>query len=129
MTTVKSALLRHLTSPPSPTLGGNSTRASKQMLANDLLDVSRRNTIYFGVCFGAVLLALVAAAAITLRYLDSPDTIRAIFGVLGISVAGLTVQLASLWKQKVNADLLVVLTRNIDEEQLNRVLGVLLARL
>ncbi len=131
MTSVKSVLHRYLTSPAPPTLGGGTRRPStgNQALANDLLEVSRQNTIYFRICFGAVLLVLVGAAVITLRYLDSPATIRAIFGVLGISITALTVQLTSLWKQKVSADLLVVLTRNVDEDQLKRILDFLLAKL
>jgi hypothetical protein len=115
--------------PPTLGPGGRKASTTSQALANDLLEVSRHNTIYFSLCFGAVLLVLVGAAAITLRYLDSPGTIRAIFSILGISVTALTVQLTSLWKQKVSADLLLVLTRNVDEDQLKRILDTLLAKL
>jgi hypothetical protein len=131
MTSVISVLRRHATSTLAPTLGGPRSGAgiSRDALANDLLAVSRRNTTYFRTCFAAVLLVLAGAAFVTLRYLDSPDVIRAIFGVLGISVSALTVQLTSLWKQKVSADLLLVLARNIDEAQLKTVIDTLLAKL
>jgi hypothetical protein len=128
MTSVKSVLRRYLAAGPVPTLGG-SVRTTSSRLANDLKAVSRTNTIYFSVCFAVVLLILAGAAAITLRYLDSPDTIRAIFGVLGISITALTIQLTSLWKQKVSADLLAVLARNFDEDQLKTVVEALLAKL
>jgi hypothetical protein len=85
--------------------------------------------MYFAICFAAVLVVLAGAGVITVRYLNSPSTIRTIFGVLGISITALTVQLTSLWKQKVSADLLAVLARNVDENQLKGLLDTLVARL
>jgi hypothetical protein len=119
-----------LAASPAPTLGaGVRTTSSRQALANDLKAVSARNTVYFSVCFGAVLMILAGAAAITLRYLDSPDTIRTIFGVLGVSITALTVQLTSLWKQKVSADLIAVLARNFDSDQMKVIVDALLTKL
>jgi hypothetical protein len=130
MMTVKSVLRRHLSTALAPTLGGRSVRTTaKQALANDLLAVSRNNSTYFAACFAAILLVLIGAAAIAVRYLDSPGTIRAIFSVLGISITALTVQLTSLWKQKVSADLLGVLARNVDDDHLDGVLEALLKKL
>lgn len=131
MTNVKSVLRRHLVSSAPPALGGGGvrTRDAKQALANDLVAVSHQNRMYFAMCFAAVLLVLLGAAVITVRYLDSPATIRTIFGVLGISITALTIQLTSLWKQKVSADLLAVLARNVDESQLKGLLDTLVARL
>ena len=131
MTRVKSVIRRHLEPTPSPSLGPAEEKTSvrRDALANDLLDVSRRNQLYFVACFGTVVVALAGAAAITLRFLNSPETIRTIFGVLGISITGLMVQMTSLWKQKVLADTVLVLCRNIDESRLESFLEVLLNRL
>ena len=132
MTSVKSVLHRHLMSDSPPALGGGGVRTrnnARQALANDLVAVSHRNRMYFAICFAAVLVVLAGAGLITVRYLDSPSTIRTIFGVLGISITALTVQLTSLWKQKVSADLLVVLARNVDESQLKGLLDTLVSRL
>ena len=95
----------------------------------DLLRVSRTNAIYFNVCFGVIVATLLGAGAITLRFLDSPQTIKTIFGVLGISITGLTAMLASLWREKVRADLLLVLARSIDDEQLKKYLDNLMSKL
>jgi hypothetical protein len=128
---VKSVVSRHLAATPPPTLGSRGARTSTKAraLANDLMAVSRTNTIYFAGCFGAILLLLIGAGTIAVRYIDSPATIQRLFTVLGISITALTAQLASLWKQKVSADLLLVLARNVDEEQLKPILDTLLAKL
>ena len=128
--TVDSALRHYLTAPSVPTLGMDRRQPSrKDVLARDLMAVSRTNQIYFSVCFGAVGLVLVGAAVIVVRHLDSVGTIQAVFAVLGISITGLTAQMTSLWKQKVSADMLLVLVRNVEHDQLKSVLDTLLARL
>lgn len=129
MSTVKSTLHRHLQVTPSPHLGAGVTTLNRKQLAADLLAVSRANQRYFLVCFALVVLALIGAGVIAVRYLDSPERIAAVFGVLGLSVTGLITQLVSLWKQKVIADTLLVLCRNLDESTLKPVLDTLLAKM
>src|SRR5215203_853261 len=129
MPTVKTVLHRYLRTMPAPHLGASAATLSRKELANDLMAVSRANRTYFVVCVAVILLVLLGAAAIALRYLDSPDHIRTIFGVLGISITGLVAQLVSLWKQKVMADTVLVLCRSLDELTLKPVLDVLLAKL
>jgi len=131
MTSIASAVEAYATPALAPELGGGSkdTGRRRDALEADLLRVSRTNTTYFNISVGAVLATLVAAAAITLKYIGSPDAIKAIFGVLGISVSGLLALLASLWREKVRADMLLVLVRNVDEEQLRKVIDVLMSKL
>jgi hypothetical protein len=110
-----------------PALGGRPHRGSERdVLAADLLDVSRTNRIYFILCFAAVWVVFIGAAAIAVRYLDSPDRIRTIFSVLGISITALFGQMTSLWKQKVKADMLLVLARQIPEAELKSIVDALL---
>lgn len=127
--TIAHALHQYL-APPPPTLGSErSRRSSKESLARDLVAISRTNRIYFGVCFAMVLAVLGGAAAFVVTHLDSIRTIQATFGVLGISITALTAQMASLWKQKVMADMLVVLARNVGPDELKPMLDSLLAKL
>jgi hypothetical protein len=56
-------------------------------------------------------------------------TSATIFGVLGISVTGLMAQMTSLWKQKVLADTVLVLCRNVDDTRLEPFLEALLNKL
>lgn len=129
MSTVRMAIERYRSQTVVPTLGTRKSSAKRSDLAEDLMAISHTNRHYFIACFAAVLACLFAAGAITLRFLDSPDRVRAIFGVLGISITGLTMQLTALWKQKVSADLLAVLARTLTEEQSSAVLDKLLDKL
>src|SRR5699024_1578232 len=115
MTTVKSILHRHLQMAMSPHLGAGVATLNRKQLTADLMGVSRSNQAYFFTCFAVIVLGLAAAGAIALRFLNSPTEIAAIFGALGLSVTGLITQLISLWKQKVTADTVLVLCRNLDE--------------
>lgn len=127
--TVATALQQYL-APPAPTLGtGRGNRASKDRLARDLVAISRSNRIYFSLCFGMVLVVLAGAAVFVVTHLGSIRTIQATFGVLGISITALTAQMTSLWKQKVMADTLLVLARNVGPDELKPILDTLLARL
>ena len=128
--TVDSALRHFLHTAPQPTLGPERRPASRRdILARDLMTISRTNRIYFTACFGAVVLVLVGAAVIVMRHIDSVGTIQAVFAVLGISITGLTAQMASLWKHKVAADMLLVLARNVEQDQLKSILDALMAKL
>ena len=130
MPNVHSVLRRYMTRTPPPSLGPVlRSETQHQAFANDLMAASRTNTVYFAICFGAVVAVLIGAAFVAIRYLESPDTIRTIFAVLGISVTGLTAQMAALWKQKVSADMMLILARNIDEAQMKTVVETLLAKL
>jgi len=130
MANLKTVLRRYGQFTPAPSLGSGSPthRAKQDMLARDLLRVSQVNYTYFGLCFAAVLGVLIGCAAIALRYLDSPETIRVIFAVLGISVTGLITQMINLWKQKVLADTMLVLARNLDDTQTKAVVDTILAK-
>lgn len=129
MTTVKSTLHRHLQMAMSPHLGAGVTTLNRKQLAADLMAVSRTNQTYFFTCFAVIVLVLAGAGAVAMRFLDSPAEVSAIFGALGLSVTGLITQLISLWKQKVTADTVLVLCRNLDETTLKPVLDVLLAKI
>lgn len=132
MTSVASAVAAYATVAVTPELGAQpskSGRSRRTAFERDLLQVSRTNAIYFNVCFGVIVAALLGAGGITLRFLDSPQTIKTIFGVLGISISGLIALLASLWREKVRADLLLVLARSIDDEQLKSITNRLMSKL
>lgn len=130
MPTVESTLRRHLLTVPEPRLGRAAGPAAidRTALGNDLLAVSRTNQVYFAVCFAVVVLALIGAGIVTVRFMDSPQRIAALFAALGISITGLMAQMVSLWKQKVIADAILVLSRNLDEPQLKPMLDGLLGK-
>jgi hypothetical protein len=99
-----------------------------QRLARRLERVSRDNRRYFAVCFGAVGVLFVGAAAVAAMYLRSPTHITAVFGALGITVTGLIRQMTQLWKDKVAADMLLVLVAVADGPQMKKIVERLLKR-
>ena len=114
-----------------PTLGGGvaTTSHRRTALRRQLELASRHNTIFFAICFGAVLAVLVAAGAFILQRLDSPGTVRTTLAALGISVTGLTAQMASLWKQKVFADTVAALCAEVPESDIKVMIDALLKKL
>jgi hypothetical protein len=112
-----------------PQLGRTTMPRAAGSLARDLDHVSRSNRGYFVVCFACVVALFLAVGVIVVRFVDNPARIQLLFTVLGISVMGLIAQMANLWKQKVSADLLIVLARNADEAQLTKIIDALLAKL
>jgi multisubunit Na+/H+ antiporter MnhF subunit len=128
MPTLKQVLRSYRTAAPK--LGPARTpRRSVETLSDDLQNVSRSNQIYFAICFGCVVALFIGAGIVAVRFVDTPSRIAAVLGALGISVMGLITQMASLWKQKVASDMLLVLCREADEAHLQKIIDGLLEKL
>jgi non-ribosomal peptide synthetase component E (peptide arylation enzyme) len=129
MPNVKDALRSYAAAPPMLGQRPPADASRTRQLTRRLEAVSRVNGRYFAICFGAVLALFVLSAVVAVRFLDSPQTLTALFAALGITVTGLISQMASLWKQKVMSDTLLALAAVATEEQLSRIIDDLLKRL
>ena len=102
---------------------------SGQQLAADLEEVSRTKELYFQVCFGALLVFFTASCGLVVRYMNDPGRLGTLFTITGIAIVGLVIEMAALWKQKVTADVLALLTRNLQPGDLRGVIEILFAKL
>lgn len=130
MSRLKQVLTSYTAAPP--VMGGQKRESTRNpaWLAEELRRVSNTSRVYFLLCFAAVLCLLVMVCGIALFFLDKPKTITAVFSALGgISVSGLTLQMANLWKQKVASDLLIIVTGVANEQQMSEIIDKLLAKL
>jgi hypothetical protein len=98
-------------------------------LSADLAAISSRNRIYFQICFASVGVLLAGSCALVIAFIDDPGRVGTVFGVTGVTIVGLIGQMIGLWKQKVAADIIVVLARNVPGPEIKPVLDVLLAKL
>lgn len=103
--------------------------APRSDLANDLTEVSRTKRAYFQGCFGALLLLFIASCAFVVQFMHDPGRLGALFAITGVSIAGLVAQMVSLWKQKVTADVVALLARNLQPGEIRGVIEVLFAKL
>jgi hypothetical protein len=94
-----------------------------------LLAVSHANERYFQWCFTAVAILLAGNCALAIRFIDDPGRLGALFTVTGVSIAGLVAQMVSLWKQKVTADVVALLARNLAPGDVRGVIEILFAKL
>ena len=107
----------------------DASRASDLELSRGLSSVSRTNQAYFQLCFGALLLLFTACCVLVVTFLNDPRRLGALFTVTGVSIVGLIAQMVSLWKQKVTADVIVVLARSLQPGDVRGVIEVLFAKL
>ena len=103
--------------------------APRSDLTHELTEVSRANRVYFQLCFGALLLLFTASCALVVQFMNDPGRLGALFAVTGVSIVGLVAQMVSLWKQKVTADVIAVLARNLQRGDVRGVIEVLFAKL
>jgi hypothetical protein len=110
---------------------GDSTvlRSRDAELASGLAAVSQTNQLYFQLCFGALLLLFAGSSVLVFRFINDPGRLGLLFTATGISIAGLVAQMVSLWKQKVTADLVAVLARDLQPTDVRAVIEVLFAKL
>ena len=111
-------------------MGESSTpRASDADLATGLSEVSQSNQLYFQLCFGALLLLFTGSCVLVVTFLNDASRLGTLFTITGVSIAGLITQMVSLWKQKVTADVIAVLARNLQPRDVRAVIEVLFAKL
>jgi hypothetical protein len=110
---------------------GESTvvRVEETALTIGLAAVSQTNQLYFQICFGALLLLFTGSCILVLKFINDPSRLGTLFTVTGISMAGLIAQMVSLWKQKVSADVVALLARNLPPADVRAVIEVLFAKL
>ena len=101
----------------------------RQQLTNELEEVSRAKQLHFQLCFGALLLFFTASCGLVVKFMNDPGRLGTLFAVTGIAIVGLIAGMAFLWKQKVTADVLVLLTRNLQPGDLRGVIEILFAKL
>ena len=108
---------------------GSSAETIPGGMSADLADISTKNRVYFQICFALVVLLLMASTIFVIVFINDTAKLGTVFGVTGVSVVGLIAQMISLWKQKVTADIVVILLRNLPSTETKLVLDVLLAKL
>lgn len=127
MTSLRPVLAKHRLDA---SLGGVDVSVSRrETLRADLAAVSSRNTTLFWVCFGSLIVLFALSLFVVLRYIEHPDRIAAVFGVTGLSVLGVVTQMVRLWKEKVSADLLLVLAASFKHEDIRAIIDILLKKL
>lgn len=104
-------------------------RVSDVELTQGLATVSHTNQVYFQLCFAALLLLFTGSCVLVVTFLNDPGRLGALFAVTGVSIVGLIAQMVSLWKQKVTADIIVVLARSLQPGDVRGVIEVLFAKL
>jgi hypothetical protein len=98
-------------------------------LSDGLSAVSRANERYFQLCFGTMVVVLAGGCALVIRSVNDPSRLGLLFTVTGVSIAGLIAQMVSLWKQKVTADVVSLLARNLEPGEVRAVIEILFAKL
>jgi hypothetical protein len=91
--------------------------------------VSRTYHAYFQMCFGALLLLFTANCALVVRFMNDPGRLGTLFTVTGVAIVGLVAQMLWLRKQKVMADVVAVLARNLQPHDVRGVIEILFAKL
>ena len=112
----------HMGEPPAPA-------RPRTELANGLAEVSRTNHFYFQVCFAVLLLLFTASCALVVKFMHDPGRLGALFALTGVSIVALVAKMVSLWKQKVTADVVAVLARNLQPADVRGVIEILFAKL
>jgi hypothetical protein len=98
-------------------------------LTTGLAAVSETNQLHFQLCFGALLLLFTGSCVLVVKFFNDPSRLGMLFTVTGISIVGLITQMVSLWKQKVTADVVALLARNLQPSDVRAVIEVLFAKL
>jgi len=98
-------------------------------LTEGLALVSDVNGLYFQLCFVALLLLFTGSCLLVIRFLNDPGRLGTLFTITGVSMVGLVAQMVSLWKQKVAADIIAVLARNLQPGEVRGVIELLFVKL
>lgn len=103
-------------------------RSTDEELRSDLNKISTGNANMIHLCAFMLVLLFVAAFIIVIIYLNHPDVIKTIFAVVGLSFTGLIKQMLALWREKVHSDMVLVLARKLNTEDLRALINILLEK-
>lgn len=78
------------------------------------------------VCVAFLVIIFAGSFYLIVRFLDKPKDAAAVFGVTGVSFAGLVAQMSNLWKKKVTSDMLLVLAGQLQPGAIKGIVDVLL---
>ena len=98
-------------------------------LTTGLAEVSRTNQWYFQLCIALLLLLFTVSCALVMKFMHDPGRLGALFAMTGVSMVALVAQMVSLWKQKVTADVVAVLARDLQPGDVRGVIEILFAKL
>ena len=98
-------------------------------LATGLSEVSRTSELRFQLCCGALLLLFTVSSVLVVRFMNDPGRLGALFAFSGISFVALVACMIWLWKQKVTADVVELLARNLHTRDVRGVIEILFTRL
>jgi hypothetical protein len=117
--------------PRGPQFGEEETNARSDKddliaFRRNLQGVSAANRSYFLVCVAFLLVIFSGACYLIAHFMDKPQSAAAIFSITGVSFAGITTQMISLWKKKVSSDMLLVLAGQLRPADLKGITDVLL---
>jgi hypothetical protein len=108
---------------PSDALG-NIDEANK--LVQDLNglreELNRRSWIIVAMIFFLYLLSL----GITLFYLNKPEHIVSLFSAIGLGTGWGVAQMNKLWKESARINLIIVLCRSLNQNDMNNIIGKLI---
>ena len=113
----------------SVSLGTEVVQTPANDLANDLGAISAQNKMYVNICVAFIVVVFVAAVIIAYIYRASPALITPLYGATGVSTLGGISQMTKLWKEKIKADMMLVLARNLRPEDIRGIIDVLLTDL
>src|SRR5215210_803833 len=94
-------------------------------LTAGLVEVSRTNQLYFQWCFLALLLLFTASCALVVKFINDPGRLGTLFAVTGVSIVSLVAGMVLVWKQKVTADVVALLARNLQPRVVRSVIEIL----
>jgi hypothetical protein len=107
--------------------GGHSPVAStpRTDLTTNLSEVSRTNRLRFQLCCAALVILFTVSSGLIVRLMNDPGELGALFAFTGISFIVLVACMIWVWKQKVTADVVVLLARHLHEKDIRGVIEVL----
>jgi hypothetical protein len=98
-------------------------------LAADLSAASVEHQFYFHLCFAALAVVFAGSCVMAVKFLNDVVRLELLFAVTGVTLAALIAQMVSLWKQKITADVVALLARNLQPGDVRAVVEVLFAKL
>lgn len=110
---------------------GSVLEQKKERLQSMLTAIVQRNTVFVWIIVGMVIVLFTGSIAIAIIYIHNLDTLKVLFGTGGVLtiLLGFVQKMQSLWKDKVNSEMLLALISSANDETLNAVITVLLNKL
>jgi hypothetical protein len=126
MTDLGRLVQRYVAQPAFAGRSESPTELDRRGLQRDLSQYRSGREAAFWICVALLLILFIGACLAVFAFRDDPAKLTKLSAATGVTLMGTVAGMTKLWQQRVRADLVIALTKNMSEDALKSAMSALI---